>query len=107
MHAVRLASGVWVGNVHAQAHEIAWAQDDLNESAATLLRFSSGGPAVLGGDLNLRKPVVPGFTSAGGHVLDHVFVRGLEVVARARKLERGGLSDHVPVVAELNAGPSG
>lgn len=107
MHAVRLASGVWVGNVHAQAHEIAWAQADLNESAATLLRWSSGSPAVLGGDLNLRKPVVPGFTSAGGHVLDHVFVRGLEVVARARKLERGGLSDHVPVVAELNAGPAG
>ncbi len=102
MHAVRLAGGVWVGNVHAQAHRPEWAQADLDECSATLQRWSGGEPAALGGDLNLRKPVVPGFQSAGGHVLDHVFVRGLDVVERARKLERGGLSDHVPVVATVD-----
>ncbi len=101
MHAVRLVSGVWIGNVHAQAHRIKWAQADIDETAATLLCRCGDEPAALGGDLNLRKPVVSGFASAGGHVLDHVFVRGLDVAERARTLERGGLSDHMPVVATL------
>jgi endonuclease/exonuclease/phosphatase family metal-dependent hydrolase len=101
MHAVRLASGVWVGNVHAQAHRVDWAQADLDESAAALLRWADGSPAILGGDLNTREPVVPGFAHAGGHVLDHVFVRGLEVVQPGHTLKRGTLSDHRPVLAEL------
>lgn len=103
LHAVRLQSGVWVGNVHAQAHRTEWAQADLDRSSAALLRWSAGEPAVLAGDLNLKRPVVPGFQHAGGHVLDHVFVHGLDVVERARTLERGGLSDHVPVFAKLGA----
>ena len=53
------------------------------------------------GDLNTREPRVPGFAHAGGHVLDHVFVRGLEVAVPAVTLERGGLSDHVPVLATV------
>lgn len=101
MHSVRLASGVWVGNVHAQAHRARWAQADLDESAGALMRWSKGEPAVLGGDLNIRGPVVPGFEHAGGHVLDHVFARGLRVAEPARTLERGNLSDHVPVLAAL------
>jgi endonuclease/exonuclease/phosphatase family metal-dependent hydrolase len=104
LHAVQLASGVWVGNVHAQAHRLEWAQADLDLCSATLLRWADHGPAVLGGDLNLKRPVVPGFTSAGGHVLDHLFVHDVEVVQRARTLERGGLSDHVPVMARLRTG---
>src|SRR5436190_1199730 len=31
MHAVRLASGAWVGNLHAMAHRVEWAQSDLHE----------------------------------------------------------------------------
>ena len=101
MHAVRLESGVWVGNVHAMAHRVEWAQSDLNESTAALDRWSAGAPAVLGGDFNTREPVVPGFQSAGGHVLDHVFVRGLTVVEQGHTIKRGTLSDHRPVVAAL------
>lgn len=101
MHAVRLAGGSWVGNVHAQAHRVEWAQADLDESAAALLRWGGAAPSVLGGDLNTREPVVPGFTDAGGHVLDHVFVRGLDVVEPGHTLKRGTLSDHRPVLAVL------
>lgn len=97
MHAVRLPGGIWAGNVHAQAHRVEWARADLNRSAAALMRWSSGEPALLGGDLNTREPVVPGFTSAGGDVLDHVFVRGLDVVEPGHRVRRGTLSDHVPV----------
>ena len=101
MHAVHLESGVWVGNVHAMAHRVEWAQSDLNESTAALDRWSAGAPAVLGGDFNTREPVVPGFQSAGGHVLDHVFFRGLTVAEPAHTIKRGKLSDHRPVVAAL------
>ncbi len=101
MHAVSLPCGIWAGNVHAQAHRTEWAQADLDQSATTLLRWSCGGPAVLGGDFNTRTPALPGFESAGGHVLDHVFVHGLEACGPARVLDRGGLSDHVPVLTEI------
>src|SRR5262249_46316849 len=54
MHAVHLASGIWAGNVHAQARRVEWAQADLDQSAAVLLRWADGSPAILGGDLNTR-----------------------------------------------------
>ena len=103
LHAVRRADGVWLANVHASAHEVARAQADLERAAAALRRWAGDEPIVFGGDLNTRTPAVPGFAHAGGHVLDHVFVRGLEVAAPAITLERHGLSDHVPVLATVRA----
>jgi len=101
LHAARRADGLWLANVHASAHDVARAQADLERCAEALARWAGDEPVVFGGDLNTRTPSVPGFEHAGGHVLDHVFVRGLDVAGPVVKLERHGLSDHVPVLASV------
>ena len=107
MHAVRLGGGVWVGNLHASAHVESRAVADLERAGAVLDRWSLGGPAVLGGDTNVREPAVPGYTDCGGHVLDHVFARGIAPDGPAATLARhdagigANLSDHRPVIVAL------
>lgn len=109
LHAVRLADGraTWLANLHASAHDERRARRDLDRAAATVLRWAAGAPAVVGGDMNTRTPTLVGFEHAGGHVLDHVFARGLRVVETARTLSRrcealaANLSDHRPVIARL------
>lgn len=101
VHGVRLASGVWIGNVHAQAHSEERAQADTGVSCECLLGWAAGEPFVLGGDLNVRTPVAPGMTHAGGHGVDHVLCSGLTPVGRTRMPDRGALSDHAPVLVEL------
>ena len=90
--------GVWVGNVHAQAHRVG--------VGAGRPRRAAGRAAALGGAASRRSSAgtstrasrsCPASPSAGGHVLDHVFVRGLTVVEPAHTLKRGTLSDHRPV----------
>ena len=103
LQAVRREDGVWFGNLHGSAHEVSRAQADLERAGAALRSWAGDEPVVFGGDLNTRTPAVPGFTHAGGHALDHVFVRGLEIAAPAVTLERGGLSDHVPLLATVRA----
>ena len=109
MHAV-CADGVWIGNLHATAHDEARAQDDLDRAAAALIRWSGGGvggPAIIGGDCNTRTPVFPGFESCGGRVLDWMFARGLRATGPAEVLPRhdagvgANLSDHRPLLATL------
>ncbi|MEA2255213.1 MAG: hypothetical protein QOG35_1258 [Solirubrobacteraceae bacterium] len=104
VHAVRLAGGVWVANLHAQAHREQRAEDDVAIAAATVVTWSAGAPVVLGGDLNLRAPAVAGFAAVAGHSVDHVLVRGLEAAGPGRTLQRGRLSDHAPLLVELRAG---
>jgi endonuclease/exonuclease/phosphatase family metal-dependent hydrolase len=99
-HGVRLERGWWVCNLHAQAHSEERAQADVARAAATAIAWSLGAPTVLGGDLNTRHPVAPGFAAAAGDGVDHVLVRHLRGV-RSSTLDRGRLSDHVPVLAEL------
>jgi endonuclease/exonuclease/phosphatase family metal-dependent hydrolase len=101
VHAVRLESGVWVANFHAQVHSEARASADVALAARTLLEWAEGAPAVLGGDANVRKPFAPGFARAGGHDVDHVLARGMHAVGPSQVLERGGLSDHAPALVEL------
>ena len=102
VHAVRLDSGVWVANLHAQVHSDERACADLAQAAAAVLRWAGPqAPVVLGGDANVRRPRAEGFLHAGGHGVDHVLARHLAPAGRARTLERGGLSDHAPVVVEL------
>lgn len=101
VHGVRLASGVWVGNVHAQVHSEERAQADIGVSCEYLRGWAGGGPFVLGGDLNVRRPIAPGMTHAGGHGVDHVLCSRLAPVGRARVPDRGPLSDHAPVLVEL------
>ena len=101
VHGVRLERGWWVCNLHAQAHSEARAQADVARAATTTIAWSAGAPASLGGDLNTRQPVVPGFTHAAGDGVDHVLVRRLHAAGPARTLQRGRLSDHVPVLAHV------
>ena len=101
VHGVRLASGWWVCNLHAQAHSEARAQADLALAAATARTWAGGAPVVLGGDLNTRAPVAAGFTHVAGHTVDHLFARPANVAAPARTLPRRALSDHAPLVVRL------
>ena len=101
VHGARLERGWWVCNLHAQAHSEARAQADIALAAATASEWSAGVPVVLGGDLNTRHPVAPGFTHAAGDGVDHVLARRLQAAGPARTLQRGRLSDHVPVLAHV------
>jgi endonuclease/exonuclease/phosphatase family metal-dependent hydrolase len=105
LHAVALAeSEIWVANVHATANPKPLAREDMARSGATLARWAGAAPVLLGGDANVEDPDVPGFADAGGHGIDRFFTRGaLTVVAAPRTLERGGLSDHAPVLIEIAA----
>jgi endonuclease/exonuclease/phosphatase family metal-dependent hydrolase len=101
VHGVRLESGLWVSNLHAQAHSEARAQADLARACSWTLPRSLGSPAILGGDMNTHAPDAPGLAHAAGHGVDHILVRGLDVAAPGRTLDRGNLSDHCPVLAEV------
>jgi endonuclease/exonuclease/phosphatase family metal-dependent hydrolase len=104
VHAVALADGTWVGNVHAQVHSEARAQADVGVSCETVRAWSRGAPFVLGGDLNVRAPVAPGMTHAGGHGVDHMLASGLVATGEPVLPDRGPLSDHAPVIVALGEG---
>lgn len=101
VHGVRLERGWWVCNLHAQSHPEARARADVARAADTAIAWSAGAPVVLGGDLNTRDPVVAGFDLVAGHSVDHVLARLLRAGGPGRTLERGRLSDHAPVLADL------
>jgi len=101
VHGVRLERGWWVCNLHAQSHPEARAHADVARAADTAIAWSQGAPVVLGGDLNTRDPVVAGFDLVAGHSVDHVLARLLRAGGPGRTLERGRLSDHAPVLADL------
>ena len=101
VHGVRLQRGWWVCNLHAQAHSEARAQADVARAATAALEWSGGAPVVLGGDLNLRHPAVPGFTHVAQNSVDHVFARSPGVAKTGGTLPHGRLSDHAPVLAHV------
>jgi endonuclease/exonuclease/phosphatase family metal-dependent hydrolase len=104
VHAVRLASGLWVANVHASANPKPLARADMKEAGEAVARWAGDAPAVFGGDCNVPDPAVSGFTDVGGHGIDRFFVRGgVGVIAPPRTLSRDGLSDHAPVLVELRS----
>ena len=100
-HGVRLERGWWVCNLHAQAHSERRAQADVARAAAAAVEWSGSAPAILGGDLNTRAPVARGFSAIAGHSVDHVLARLTHAAGPGRTLDRGQLSDHAPVVAEV------
>lgn len=100
-HAVLLERGWWVCNLHAQAHSERRAQADLAKAASGIFPPTQRKPGILGGDMNTHRPSPPGFVHAAGHGVDHILVRGLEIAAPGRTLERGTLSDHCPVLADV------
>ena len=105
MHGVRLASGIWVGNLHASTRGAAGEAQTRAESrraAGTALGWAGAAPLVLGGDFNLRgEPELPGLRRAAGHYVDHVYVSRIEPAGGGEVLDRGALSDHAPVAVEL------
>jgi endonuclease/exonuclease/phosphatase family metal-dependent hydrolase len=100
-HGVRLEHGWWVCNLHAQAHSEARAQADIVRAAAAAVSWAGDAPVVLGGDLNTVRPTTPGFSRVAGNSVDHVLVRPARTAMLGRTLDRGQLSDHAPVLAEV------
>ncbi len=101
-HAVALDGAPWCANLHAQVHSEQRADADIERSARATLAWSGGGPALLGGDFNVREPRAPGFVWLAGHGVDHVL--GHDVAAgddHAQVLDRGELSDHAPVLVTV------
>jgi endonuclease/exonuclease/phosphatase family metal-dependent hydrolase len=106
-HAVRLADGRWIANLHAQVHSEAHAQADLAAAAAALDGWAGlQAPAVLGGDTNTRRPRAGGLQSLGGHDVDFVLARGWRRVGAVEVLDHGYLSDHAPVTMVLEPVPA-
>ena len=101
-HGVLLGCGVWVVNLHATAHDTAAAERDGMTAAEAALEWAAAGPVVLGGDFNLRDPQWPGFVRVASHDVDHIFIAGALAAGSAEVLDRGTLSDHAPVVADIS-----
>jgi endonuclease/exonuclease/phosphatase family metal-dependent hydrolase len=101
-HAVRLATGEWIGNLHAQVHSEAFAQADLAVAAVTLDEWAGdAAPVILGGDTNTHRPHAGDLEVMGGHGVDSILARGWEAAGAREVLEHGTLSDHVPVAVTL------
>jgi endonuclease/exonuclease/phosphatase family metal-dependent hydrolase len=98
-HGVRLASGVWVVNLHATAHSPRRARADLDRAIEA---WGGANPLVLGGDLNLRDP--RGLERVASRGVDHVLARGLVRAGAPEVLDRGTLSDHPPLAVSLARG---
>ena len=105
-HGVRLAAGGWFVNLHATAHSTPRAQRDGRRAAAAAATWAGSEPVVLGGDFNLRHPVWPGFTGVAASDVDHIFIAGpLQAAGDPVTPDRGQLSDHLPLIAELRLAP--
>jgi endonuclease/exonuclease/phosphatase family metal-dependent hydrolase len=111
MHWAQLDSGLCVANLHASTKGSRAAREVVR-AAALAVEWSESLPLVFGGDLNLRPARQPKPFEAlreqldvveptAPDAIDHVFARGLRAVGPARRLERGRLSDHAPVLAEF------
>jgi endonuclease/exonuclease/phosphatase family metal-dependent hydrolase len=97
VHAVRLACGIWVANLHASTQE-ARAARDCRLAAATAFEWSGPEPLVLGGDYNLRRPELGALSHVGERDVDHIFVNAdMTAAGEAEVLDRGALSDHPPL----------
>jgi endonuclease/exonuclease/phosphatase family metal-dependent hydrolase len=102
VHAVRLGDGTWVANVHAENTPEALARADCHRALAAAVGWAAGGPLVFGGDLNVKRPDLPGVVHAAGNHVDHILCDRLTPAGRGEVLDRGTLSDHAPVAARLS-----
>jgi endonuclease/exonuclease/phosphatase family metal-dependent hydrolase len=108
VHGVALACGVWVGNLHLTAGRPAAARRDLDEAARATRAWARERqlPIVLGGDFNLRTVTPDGLTAVATRDVDHVLIGdGVRALGEAERLQRGRLSDHVPLAVDLAVEP--
>ncbi len=103
LQAVRLANGIWVGNLHATVGDDPAARRDAERARVAMVAWAHGAPFVLGGDFNVRGLALAELVYAGGHDVDLVYASGLEPVGEVVVLERGPLSDHAPVAVTLKS----
>jgi endonuclease/exonuclease/phosphatase family metal-dependent hydrolase len=102
-HGVQLGYGIWIVNLHATAHAPERARRDLGLAAGAARTWAGDLPLVLGGDFNLGAPKVEGLRSVADSDVDHVLIGArLQVVGEAETLERGALSDHLPLAVTLD-----
>ncbi|MBN9624018.1 MAG: endonuclease/exonuclease/phosphatase family protein [Actinobacteria bacterium] len=120
----RTASGVCIANLHATNDVPVFAVEDVMRAVRAASEWAGDAPLIFGGDLNLRPAEDPepfarlaaefGLDSpvTGPKAIDHVLVRGLDIVAapaqwpaERRELRLHGkalrLSDHAPVEARF------
>jgi endonuclease/exonuclease/phosphatase family metal-dependent hydrolase len=105
VHAVSVRVGggdAWLANVHASTGRGARTLGDVALARTTALRWAGDAPLVLGGDLNVERPPMSGFTHAGASRIDHVYARGLVAAGPPDALDRGTLSDHAPLLVTLS-----
>jgi endonuclease/exonuclease/phosphatase family metal-dependent hydrolase len=100
-HAVALADGTWVVNLHASTHPKTQTRRDVGRALAAAYEWSAGRPLVFGGDLNVVRPSVPGLEHVAGHHVDHLYARGLDADGPAEVLACGPLSDHRPLACTV------
>jgi endonuclease/exonuclease/phosphatase family metal-dependent hydrolase len=100
MHGVRLQDGTWVCNVHAQVRPPLAARNDIATAGRLALEWAGEARVLLGGDFNVTDPAVTGLRRMGGSGVDLVLARGFAHPVRTMP-DRHGLSDHAPVLLEL------
>ena len=106
-HGVQLACGVWVVNLHATAHAPERARRDVAVAAHAARAWAGDLPLVFGGDFNLGAPEVEGMRSVADRDVDHILIgKRLRAVEPAQTLDRGTLSDHLPLVVTLDVEPA-
>jgi endonuclease/exonuclease/phosphatase family metal-dependent hydrolase len=102
-HGVQLACGVWLVNLHATAHAPERARSDVALAAQAARTWANDLPLVFGGDFNLGAPEVEGMRSVADRDVDHLLIgKRLRAVEAGQTLERGTLSDHLPLAVTLD-----
>lgn len=101
IHAVALADGTWVANLHASNRPAGQSRGEGERALAQLEEWAGHAPFVLGGDLNQTRPRFPSLVHVAANHVDHVFARGFTAAAPDELLDAGRLSDHKPLAVTL------
>jgi endonuclease/exonuclease/phosphatase family metal-dependent hydrolase len=102
VHGAALTNGAWIVNLHASTRPAERRRADLYAARDHALAWAAGAPLVLGGDFNTRRPGLDPLRVVASSWVDHVLVRGWDATGPAEVLHAGTLSDHKPLVVDLD-----